>query len=53
MFSAPKGSGMFMAVRALLPIQSSGTLLPHTQQVHTSQSLVTCDGHDHGAAAAF
>lgn len=44
MFSAPARSGTFVAIKVLLQIQSSGTLLPHTQQVHRSQSLVTCDG---------
>ena len=44
MFSGSALSGMFVAVKVLLQIQSSGTLLPHTQQVHRSQSLVTCEG---------
>src|ERR1039458_8809564 len=50
MFSAPARSGTFVATKVLLQIQSSGTLLPHTQQVHRSQSLVTCDARGNGLA---
>jgi len=53
MFSGSALSGMFVAVKVLLQIQSSGTLLPHTQQVHRSQSLVTCEGRPPAAAAFF
>ena len=51
MFSVPRRSGIFVAVKVLLQIQSSGTLLPHTQQVHRSQSLVTCDCQGNGTGA--
>src|ERR1035437_1571055 len=46
-------SGMLVAAKFLLPIQSSGTLLPHTQQVHRSQPSVTCDGRCRVSSSFF
>ena len=53
MFRAPGRSGTFMAVKVLHQIQSSGTLLPHTQQVHRSQPSVTCDGRRRVSSSFF
>lgn len=39
-------------IEGMLRIQFSGTLIPHTEQVHTSQSGVTCENSGGTAGAA-
>lgn len=53
MFGAPGLLGWLWQVKLLLQIQSSGTLLPHTQQVHRSQPSVTCDGRRRVSSSFF